>query len=429
MKHQIQLRWLASSFCLFCSIQIALAQVNNFWSKLTIPYGGAYVTALTYGANSSILMTCYKIYRSTDNGTNWTELTSGLPQYKQRYGLATLADGSIILTVDGGVYKSTNNGGSWSKISTQDGFQWLALAPNGTLWSSIRQTVGGIYKSTDGGVTWLKRDSANGIKNFQDLDAITFDASGAIFIGGSDANSSLGGIYKSTDGGDTWTEVSNGLTNKVVMGLAYSSATNSVFAATKGYVFRSSDNGANWTVLKTGLSASYVKCVAVAPNGHIHVGTSGGSGSYRSTDNGDSWETINGISSIYTTNFIWVAPDNYLYAGQGYDLFRSSSAVTSVEHAEELPRTTTLYQNYPDPFNPSTTIEFRVPSSEFISLKVYDVLGREVATLVNEVKKPGTYSVKFDGSPFVSGVYFYRMTATGNNGERFVSIKKLVLIK
>ena len=93
-----------------------------------------------------------------------------------------------------------------------------------------------------------------------------------------------------------------------------------------------------------------------------------------------------------------------------------------------------LYQNYPQPFNPSTKIKYQIPSSDnplpggarggFVTLKVYDVLGKEIATLVNEAKPAGTYEVEFDASGLTSGIYFYQLRA-GN----FIETKKLVLIK
>lgn len=83
-----------------------------------------------------------------------------------------------------------------------------------------------------------------------------------------------------------------------------------------------------------------------------------------------------------------------------------------------------LSQNYPNPFNPSTKIRFDLPTQAFISLKVYDVLGREVATLVNEMKQAGSYTVKWDASRMTSGVYFCRLRA-GN----FIETKKLLLLK
>ena len=96
------------------------------------------------------------------------------------------------------------------------------------------------------------------------------------------------------------------------------------------------------------------------------------------------------------------------------------------EDQHELPLSYSLTQNYPNPFNPSTTIRFSIPvgSSSHTSLRVYDILSREVTTLVNEDKKPGNYSVTFDGSNLASGVYFYRLEA-----GHFVDTKKLMLIK
>jgi hypothetical protein len=88
------------------------------------------------------------------------------------------------------------------------------------------------------------------------------------------------------------------------------------------------------------------------------------------------------------------------------------------------PFTFGLEQNYPNPFNPSTSIKYQIPSTNFVTLKVYDVLGREIATLVNEVKQPGTYAVQFDGSGLASGIYFYKLQAGS-----FADVKKLVLVK
>ena len=90
-----------------------------------------------------------------------------------------------------------------------------------------------------------------------------------------------------------------------------------------------------------------------------------------------------------------------------------------------------LYQNYPSPFNPTTTIRYRIPETGLVTLKVYDILGREAATLVNEEKSKGSYGVEFDGSNLSSGVYFYRIQATLSGGQAgdFIDTKKFVLIK
>ena len=86
-------------------------------------------------------------------------------------------------------------------------------------------------------------------------------------------------------------------------------------------------------------------------------------------------------------------------------------------------------QNYPNPFNPVTVINYNIPVSGIVSLKVFDMLGREVRSLVNNFVTSGSYSVNFDGSSLSSGIYFYKLEAEGFSGQKFVSTKRMVLIK
>ncbi len=90
-----------------------------------------------------------------------------------------------------------------------------------------------------------------------------------------------------------------------------------------------------------------------------------------------------------------------------------------------------LYQNYPNPFNPVSTIKYDLPKQSLVTIKIFDIIGREVATLVNETKEPGYYSVSFDGTNYSSGVYFYRIDArqVGSLSGIFSSVKKMVLLK
>jgi len=119
---------------------------------------------------------------------------------------------------------------------------------------------------------------------------------------------------------------------------------------------------------------------------------------------------------------------NCIYAGYGAQnvYFDAVDMALDVPAQDGLPENFALYQNYPNPFNPSTKIGYRVwgVGSGWVRLAVYDMLGREVAVLVNETKNPGTYTVRFDGSGLASGVYLYRLVA-GN----FVDTKKFVLLK
>ena len=83
-----------------------------------------------------------------------------------------------------------------------------------------------------------------------------------------------------------------------------------------------------------------------------------------------------------------------------------------------------LYQNYPNPFNPSTKIKFDIPKAGFVSLKIYDITGREIATLVNRELEASRYEVEWNGAQFASGVYFFRI-----NAGDFVKVQKMMLIK
>ncbi len=147
------------------------------------------------------------------------------------------------------------------------------------------------------------------------------------------------------------------------------------------------------------------------------------------TDGGASWTTqgtplvdpqgYNAIFSIYFVD----AQNGWLTADYGKICHYTET--TGVENNNNnLPNDFSLMQNYPNPFNPSTKISYQLPVGSNVTLKVYDMLGNEVETLVNEEKTIGSYEVNFDASKLSSGVYFYRLTAGS-----FIETKKLILIK
>ena len=153
----------------------------------------------------------------------------------------------------------------------------------------------------------------------------------------------------------------------------------------------------------------------------------------KTTNGGVSWNVkklyTNGqLRSIvaFDTNNIWVAGDNGLIistVGGGV-----ITGITS-DNTNIFPQNYLLSQNYPNPFNPQTKIKFDVPANvkgqtSNVKLIIYDLLGREVTTLVNEELKPGTYEADWDGSNYSSGVYFYKIISEG-----FVETKKMVLMK
>jgi hypothetical protein len=141
-------------------------------------------------------------------------------------------------------------------------------------------------------------------------------------------------------------------------------------------------------------------------------------------------ETFNGLedSARYVSIILKAQGPNGAYSIAEVEIY--GSPLTAVQEAKSgLPTTYSLSQNYPNPFNPSTTINYQLPAASHVTLKVYDVLGREVETLMNQKQNAGYYTAKIDGSRFSSGVYFYKISILGSDGKNFVSIKKALLLK
>ena len=234
------------------------------------------------------------------------------------------------------------------------------------------------------------------------------------------------GLFLSTDNGTSWSAVNSGLTNNFVWALA-TSGTN-LFAGTQGDgVFLSPNNGTSWSTVDSGLPNIASDVFALVTSGtNLFAGTYG-DGVFLSTNNGTSWSAVNsGLTN--TSVFALATSGTNLFAGtQGDGVWRRplSEFVTSVEETGlQLPEIYALAQNYPNPFNPSTTIHYQIPNAGHVMLKVYDMLGREVATLVNQEQEQGRYSAAFDASRLASGVYITRLTA----GD-YTKTLKMVLMK
>jgi hypothetical protein len=143
------------------------------------------------------------------------------------------------------------------------------------------------------------------------------------------------------------------------------------------------------------------------------------SGTFRSSGNGSV------ITSVLGQTILGTSSGNSVTVSSGYSAFRKGS-MTSVSPLPELvPLEFALYQNYPNPFNPSTTILFTVPAREETTLKVYNILGQEVAVLFNDIAEAGEYHrVVFDASRLASGIYFARVQSGGKT-----LLKKMTLLK
>ena len=144
-----------------------------------------------------------------------------------------------------------------------------------------------------------------------------------------------------------------------------------------------------------------------------------------STNAGNNWKLTGTPNSSRIYDICFTDSNNGWAVGVDGVILKYNSGVIGINDGSSYnPGAFTLYQNYPNPFNPITNLEFEISKLEFVSLKVYDILGNEVAILVNEKKSPGSYKVEFDGSDLSSGVYYYRLEA--GNG---LMTKKMLLVK
>ncbi|MGE5861224.1 MAG: T9SS type A sorting domain-containing protein, partial [Ignavibacteria bacterium] len=141
------------------------------------------------------------------------------------------------------------------------------------------------------------------------------------------------------------------------------------------------------------------------------------------SDGGITWDpqktgTVNTLYGVSKIGSRW------LVVGENGTVLRSSFGEVGVRDKNELPTAFSLQQNYPNPFNPGTKIIYSIPQASFVTLKIYDILGNEVATLVNEEKSLGNYEAEFNAANLSAGIYFYKLQA----GD-FVQTKKMILLK
>ncbi|HET6272519.1 MAG TPA: T9SS type A sorting domain-containing protein, partial [Bacteroidota bacterium] len=150
-----------------------------------------------------------------------------------------------------------------------------------------------------------------------------------------------------------------------------------------------------------------------------------------------------GCAASFSVTFPVSVPTGHSISATATDTANNTSefsrgfavGTTSVQQMEDVPKTFELLQNYPNPFNPTATIRYALPTPSKVTLKVYDVLGEEVATLTDGVQEAGFKSVQFEGTGLASGVYFYRLQArpssssVGGQAREFVGVKRLLLLK
>jgi len=362
------------------------------------------------------------VHRSSDYGETWELVVDGITEFTQISVFAT-KDDYVITGTEDGYFISTNRGDNWQQGAGFAGQTVYKIEEdlNGNWYFAI---WGGVfYRSTDKGISWL-----NKINEF--VFSIAVDSSGNIYAG-----TNSGRIYKSTDNGENWFYSDNGLTTgSTIMDIEVSPSGRVIYAGTYGNgIFKSENEGEYWVdASHGGLEQKAVFAIGVRNDKEIFASIFEEDEIYYTESGGGNWLLVSqGMYEIETRAFE-VDGEGYVYAGTKESVWRTktNTIITDIETEEYLtPENFYLSQNYPNPFNPSTTISYSISEPSYVTLKVYDILGNEVTTLVNEEKPAGSYEVEFsaeggDAYKLASGIYIYRLTS-----GIFTASKKLILLK
>lgn len=385
--------------------------IPNFTTELNLSGIQAFNENTIYavGANGTIST----IIRSYDGGLLWTQGGT----VSQNFGPTSLfflnTQTGYISTSNQRVFKTTDGGTNWLQISGGLGsFSGSILSVQFynemTGWCSGNACI---FKTTNGGVNWIEHFYTPGAP-FIYIDKIKFVNANTGWAAGNR-------IYKSTNGGINWYSQSNEAGSTSLF----------FFNEQTGWA------GGNFHIKKTTNGGNSWDSVGVdkRPNDICFVNSQKGwfvsqAGALYFTENGgNSWARQNS-SPIYS-NLVSISFINeytgWVVGTHGTILKTTTGGVTFISQTStEIPEKYSLYQNYPNPFNPSTNIKFDIHKQGIASLKVFDLLGKEMETLVDEQLSVGTYEVTFNASLLPSGIYFYVL----KTGE-FVESKKMVLVK
>lgn len=408
---QVQAQWTPQNSGIPVDDQVVLAAVdeNICWGVTRDP-GVSYVT------------------KTTDGGENW--VASNLTSLKSFFSIASIsADTAWIAanSTNGSIYNTTDGGLNWTEQLTTSGFMFVVRffnSNNGVCIGDGNGVDAEIYTTTDGGTVWTPVTSSN----IPDLNSEGFIPANSWVVDNTIWSPTNGGsLYKSTNRGLTWEATRNAVDTGGFY-CAFKDTLNGLLCGSVANVVkRTTDGGATWDTTENkpqGMSTLFMSYIPGTDASYILTATpphGPSPGSTYTLNNGETWidvDLVNHGRAAFvspTVGWSWGGPD-VIYKWNGPPL--------PVENTNEVVQDFRLEHNYPNPFNPSTTIRFQVPNSSFVNLKVYDILGREIATLLNEEKATGSYELNWNAANLPSGVYFYKL-----NAENFVETKKMILIK
>jgi len=405
------------TFLTLLTLIILTVEISSQWNLVT-GTSGLEIRSIVISSNNIYVGTGGRgVFVSTNSGQTWRE-NAVAPSAIYVRDLA-IDGNNLFAGTDGGVFISTDQGNTWTPKNTGiTSLNILDIEVSGNNIFAVGD--GGVYHSINSGNNWTQMN--NGIDN-STLKAVAI-GSNIVYVGGG------GGIYTSNNNGLSW----NKINTYTLWGTWVNALTlddNLLYAGTwqKG-IYVSNDSGTSWSAINSNMSTTMIESI-IPISDNIFAAT-WGQGIYLSTNNGSSWNLINtGLPHNFFNSIAFSSTHIYCGSSAGFDGLMSrplSELITGVENSENenLPTAFYLHQNYPNPFNPNTVISYQLPVGSNVSLKIYDMFGREVATPLNEFRQAGTHNLKLNIQNYSlsSGVYFYKLIAGG-----FSETKKMIYLK
>ncbi|MBK7105811.1 MAG: T9SS type A sorting domain-containing protein [Ignavibacteriae bacterium] len=366
------------------------------WIELKSLNDNYLVRLIEYPSGKLMAITNDGIFILQNN--NWIEFTNGLDfirpeQYNTSFKDAKIYNNTLTVLYTNNLAQTLNNEINWIKLLEIPEIIDFEYDTNGKLFLLCTASL---YSFSDNVLSnnLLPTENSMNTGNM----SMCIDLDNNIYI-----SKNFGGLLYSFDQGLTWnTNYESEFRN------LYSN--NGILYSLGDGVRYSNNKGLNWTYSGLG----YANPASIYFN-NAELIVCGFKGVFLSKDNGESWRLL-GLDSLETSsvNNLVVMSNGYLYAGTGQGkIFRTNQPLTTSLNnlGNDIDNNFRLNQNFPNPFNPKTEITFSIPKSEYVSLKVYDVLGREVSTLINSELSTGQHSIEWSPKNLSSGIYIYSLRA------------------